>query len=199
VVEANGLAGVILAHHADDQAETVLQRLIRGSSYTGLAGMSPQTRIRGLTILRPLLHIRRASLRAFLESVAQPWREDASNESDAYLRNRLRRIIDGSPILFDALIEVSQACGALRDWADAASPVLGERLAVTEVPRLPVLVAERSLRRWLRDRGVPADQIDSATIDRLLEMITDAATPAQQELPGGVRVRRRGGTVFVEG
>src|SRR5205823_2363659 len=66
VVQQHSLAGVILAHHADDQAETVLGRLLRGSGFSGLAGMSTRTTLSGLTILRPLLDITRASLRTCL-------------------------------------------------------------------------------------------------------------------------------------
>src|SRR5205807_386086 len=85
VVSARNLAGLILAHHADDQAETVLQRLLRGSGPAGLAGMAERTTLAGLLVLRPLLHARREALRDWLRHIGQPWREDASNESDQYL------------------------------------------------------------------------------------------------------------------
>src|SRR5438045_3626023 len=81
IVESEKLSGVILAHHADDQAETVLSRLLRGSGYSGLTGMSPQTTIGGLTILRPLLSVRREMLREYLRAVGQDWREDLSNQT----------------------------------------------------------------------------------------------------------------------
>src|SRR6185437_3878431 len=68
VVEEEDLAGVILAHHADDQAETVLHRLLRGSGPTGLAAMERATNIGGLRIVRPLLSVARETLRAFLAS-----------------------------------------------------------------------------------------------------------------------------------
>src|SRR5256885_736682 len=59
VVLEHQLDGVILAHHADDQAETILLRLLRGSGYSGLAGMSARTSIGGMITLRPLLNVRR--------------------------------------------------------------------------------------------------------------------------------------------
>ncbi len=84
VVDAENLLGVILAHQADDQAETIFLRLLRGSGPAGLAGMSPRRQIGGLTILRPLLETRRSDLREFLAARPQEWREDASNQSDRY-------------------------------------------------------------------------------------------------------------------
>ena len=70
VVTANKLDGVILAHHRDDQAETVLHRLSRGAPPDGLVGMAPRTVVRSLVILRPLLEIGRIEqLRAYLNSI----------------------------------------------------------------------------------------------------------------------------------
>ncbi len=198
VVLDNKLAGVILAHHADDQAETVLQRLIRGSSYAGLAGMSPRTVVGGLTILRPLLGVRRSELRDYLQSRALSWREDASNQSDQYLRNRLRRMLAGSEALIDALLQLARTCAALRDWARKTAPTLGEHFAAAQLMNLPQILADESARRWLADRGLPIEQIDSSVIDRLLMMVNDAASPARQNLPGSLTLRRRGGVIFAD-
>ena len=82
-----GAAAVVLAHHADDQAETVLMRLLRGSGMTGLSGMAYRND-RGY--VRPLLDIRRTEIEQYLRESGQEWREDASNSDTAYLRNRIR-------------------------------------------------------------------------------------------------------------
>jgi tRNA(Ile)-lysidine synthase len=83
----------VMAHHADDQAETLLLRLMRGTGIDGLAAMKPASTLDGLTLFRPLLTLRRAQLRAHLTELHQPWREDETNHTDAYLRNRLRTIL----------------------------------------------------------------------------------------------------------
>ena len=83
---ARGLHRVAVAHTADDQAETVLSHLLRGTGLTGLAGIYPAA---GL-IIRPLLHVRRAELRKFLSDVGQPWREDATNQDTSRMRARIR-------------------------------------------------------------------------------------------------------------
>ena len=85
---------VILAHHAEDQAETVLMRLLRGTSISGLRGMKRETPLRvgrtTLSLLRPMLHIRRAEIDAFLASHHLAFREDESNQDTRLTRNLLR-------------------------------------------------------------------------------------------------------------
>ncbi len=80
-------AAVVLAHHADDQAETVLMRLLRGSGMTGLSGMTHRN-ARGY--VRPLLDISRSEIEQYLHRRGLKWREDASNSDTVYLRNRIR-------------------------------------------------------------------------------------------------------------
>jgi tRNA(Ile)-lysidine synthase len=75
-----------VAHTADDQAETVLSHLLRGTGLTGLAGIYP---VAGLTI-RPLLEMGREELREFLSDLGQPWREDTTNQDTSRIRARIR-------------------------------------------------------------------------------------------------------------
>ena len=192
----HGLAGVILAHHADDQAETVLVRLIRGSGPSGLAAMSFETQMNGLLMLRPLLAVRRGQLRQLLESIGQLWREDASNESDQYLRNRLRRLIAGRDDLHDALVSLADACRALRQWAGEHAPCLPPSFAVGQLQGVPRLLAREAARRWLIARGAPPGELHEHVLDRLVAMSGDAAFPPRQDFPGAVRVRRARGVIF---
>ncbi|MBE0617247.1 MAG: tRNA lysidine(34) synthetase TilS, partial [Proteobacteria bacterium] len=82
-----GLGAVALGHHADDQVETVLFRLLRGTGPRGLGGMAEWDP----PFLRPLLGVRRADLEALARSRGWVHREDPSNQTDRYARNRLRR------------------------------------------------------------------------------------------------------------
>ena len=81
---------LVLAHHRDDQAETLLMHLLRGAGLTGLTGMAADATVDGMRILRPLLMYSRAELRVYLKNNQQPWREDGSNADHRYLRNALR-------------------------------------------------------------------------------------------------------------
>ncbi|MBC7962380.1 MAG: tRNA lysidine(34) synthetase TilS [Steroidobacteraceae bacterium] len=85
--EKHGAAAIVTAHHGDDQAETVLMRLLRGSGMTGLSGMPYRNR-RGC--VRPLLDVSRAQIEQYLAERGLDWREDASNLDTSFLRNRIR-------------------------------------------------------------------------------------------------------------
>ena len=88
------LHAMATAHTLDDQAETVLIKLLRGAWTEGLGGIHPivlvNTTSRSGKILRPLLHTRRHEVESFLQSLNQPWREDSSNTDTAFTRNRVR-------------------------------------------------------------------------------------------------------------
>lgn len=198
VVSREHLDGVILAHHADDQAETILQRLIRGSRPSGLAGMSARAVLGGLTVLRPLLAARRDDLRLYLQQIGQPWREDASNESDDYLRNRLRRWLGDEPQLHEALIALAAACRAAREWARRNAPRLDEKFRVDQLGNLPDVLAMESARMWMLARGAAPAEITEAAAQRLIDMARDAATPPHASFPGSLRVNRRGGIMSAQ-
>ncbi|HWI27955.1 MAG TPA: tRNA lysidine(34) synthetase TilS [Stellaceae bacterium] len=88
---AEGVLHLLVAHNREDQAETLLLRLARGSGLDGLAGMAAVAEHRQCRVLRPLLGVSRARLVATLASAGQSWIEDPSNRNPAYARVRLRR------------------------------------------------------------------------------------------------------------
>jgi tRNA(Ile)-lysidine synthase len=90
---AAGAARIALAHHADDQAETVLLRLLRGTGIAGLRGMqarAPHPAAPDLTLIRPLLHLTRADTERYCAARGLTWRADATNDETDALRNRIR-------------------------------------------------------------------------------------------------------------
>lgn len=199
VARANNLAGVVLAHHADDQAETVFLRLLRGSGAPGLTGMAPLAVVGGLQICRPLLGVRRDALRALLTARGQSWREDPSNASDQYRRNRVRRLLVKRPALAGALRQLGDASRRLRDGLRAVAPKVDEpTLRATDLHPLPLPLRRELARAWLTAASVPPARIDPGVIDRLLAMVDDFATPARQHFPGRVIVRRRAGVLSAE-
>ena len=88
-----GCSHIALAHHRDDQAETLIMRLLRGSGVTGLAAMRRTRAFDGLTLHRPLLDLPKARLIASLEARGRGWVEDPSNQSADYLRVRVRTLL----------------------------------------------------------------------------------------------------------
>lgn len=93
LIAAGDADSVLTAHTLDDQAETVLMKLLRGAWTEGLSAIHPVVLVPGAhpgKILRPLLSTRRAEIEAYLKQINQPWREDSTNADTAYTRNRIR-------------------------------------------------------------------------------------------------------------
>ena len=189
------LDGVILAHHADDQAETVLQRLVRGAGPAGLIGMSREARLGGTVVLRPLLNVPRAALREVLEERGVAWREDASNLSLLQQRNRARKLLSKHPQLAARLIELAAVCQALTRWLRENAPQLPESFELAQLRVLSPPLARESARRWLAAHAGADVEIPPAAVERLIEMATDAASPARQNCPGGLLVVRQKGRI----
>ncbi|MEX1018286.1 MAG: tRNA lysidine(34) synthetase TilS, partial [Litorilinea sp.] len=131
-----------VAHHLDDQAETVLLNLARGSGLSGLAGMAwvtemqMSTATRPVRVMRPLLGLRRAQLRAELHRLGVPWREDASNTDARFLRNHVRQTILPALATLNPQIHVTLARTAEIVAGDAA------RLAVWDGRTLATLTCQ---------------------------------------------------------
>lgn len=122
--EVSGRTGfntIALGHHADDQAETVLMKLLRGCSPSGLGGMRASRMEGNLRIVRPLLAVRRWELREFLDSIGESFREDLSNQDHRFLRNRIRHELipllekEYNPKLKEGLVHLA---GMVRDRDD---------------------------------------------------------------------------------
>ncbi|MFK8114261.1 MAG: tRNA lysidine(34) synthetase TilS [Rubripirellula sp.] len=106
----SGARYIAVAHSADDNAETVLHHLLRGTGPAGLAGIN-RTRSIGqdLVMIRPLLDVRRSSIRRALESIQQSWREDSSNTNVDYRRNWIRHEL--IPLIESEFPQATQAIG----------------------------------------------------------------------------------------
>ncbi len=198
VIAEHGLDGICLAHHADDQAETLAQRLLRGSGPGGLIGMAPDATVGGVRIVRPLLEFRASALRTYLCEINQAWREDASNQSPRYARNRLRRWLSDRPEITTALLELGAAARALAEWIGDHQPKLDDSFPVGALDGWPAILRRAAMSRWLIERGCPADGLPPPVIARLMTMRDDAAAPARMDFPGGVSIRRRRGMISTE-
>lgn len=91
VLRKRNLKGVMLAHHADDQAETVLKRLFEGASLPKLQGLLPKIELEGITLYRPLLKAKKSEVLSWLESKNIPFFTDSTNSDPKFLRTRLRK------------------------------------------------------------------------------------------------------------
>jgi tRNA(Ile)-lysidine synthase len=156
--------GVMTGHTADDQAETILINLLRGSGTRGLAGMQS-------TAQRPLLHVRRSETQALCSALGISVFNDPSNDDERFQRNRIRHEVlplleslakrDLVPVLTRQADLLRDDDDLLNELASAIDPTDALALAVA-----PVALSRRAIRLWLTNPLVP----DSATVERVLEV-----------------------------
>ena len=122
VCEAEGLAGVLVAHTRDDVVETFLMRAGKGSGLQGLAGMKADGEVKGLRILRPMLDCGREELRGYLRGLGQGWLEDPDNAAGGSQRARLRQLM---PALEAAGVTMEGMAASMAALAEAEAVVGG--------------------------------------------------------------------------
>lgn len=119
-----GILHLLLAHHLDDQAETILLRLARGSGVDGLAAMAAVAELGGLRLLRPLLDVPKAALVARLRQDGQPWVEDPGNRAGLSARSRLRLALEAEGASPRRLAETAARMARARQALDHAAAAL---------------------------------------------------------------------------
>ncbi len=200
-VEGEGVPSLALAHHADDQVETLLLALSRGAGLPGLAAMPAQVVRNGLTLYRPLLAVSAADIRAWLAAQALPWIDDPSNADTRFTRNRIRtRLL---PALAQAFPQFRTTFARSAAHAAQAQALLAELAAqdladVGEPPRIAALQRlsrprqANVLRHWLARShgGAP----NAAQLEQLLSQIAACTTRGHR-----IRLKVAGGFVLREG
>jgi tRNA(Ile)-lysidine synthase len=197
-----GATAVVLAHHADDQAETVLMRLLRGSGMTGLSGMAYRN-ARGY--VRPLLEITRSEIERYLRGCGLGWRNDASNSDTTYLRNRIRHQLlplleEYNPAIRSCLAASASIVsddeallGELTDRAVAGSCTMGEGEIVCSVGQLNALntaLRRRVLRRAFKKLTGTLEGVGQCHIDAQCDLIDSRRPNSRLSLPQGVTAVR---------
>ncbi len=209
-VEEHALDAVALGHTADDQVETLLMRIIRGTSLQGLGGIRERRRVRiggkPLRLWRPLLGFSRAELRGFLEEIGQEWLEDPSNASSRFLRNRIRNEL--VPILENLrpgiagricpLAEDLQAASKLISALSSRRAAASDEGAIALSAKHPDFLLREILRRWLI-RRLKAGEPSRALLDRLAELVRAGACGRGVPLQGRMIVRTRDGLAVIPG
>ena len=182
--KAIGADAVVTAHHADDQAETVLFRLLRGSGLAGLRGMDLMSARDGMTIARPLMGLKKRDLIAFAKARAAPFIDDPSNADPRFARTRLRALLirlgeegldaDGLDRLARRARETEEALAHLTAEVELR---LGSEAAVDAraLFAAPIAVGRRILARRIAEAGGrDASRIGLEKIEALTEALRDA-------------------------
>jgi tRNA(Ile)-lysidine synthase len=200
---------LLLAHHQDDQLETIMHHFFRGSGRRGLGAMRAIGTLtvgrRRLQVLRPLLGIPRLVLARWMEANHIPWREDATNLSPAHTRNRLRHEL--LPLLEDILgrnfrepvLRLSETLGTedeyLEEIARQVVPTQRSFLPVAELRALPCALQRRVVLAWLREKKIPDAGFQE--VGQVLRLLAEQEPPARVNLPGGRHARRTSGKIYL--
>lgn len=214
VVAEAGATWVATGHTADDQAETVLHRLVRGTGIQGLRGIAACGIASGAkpqaAIIRPLLTVTRAEILVYLTELGQPFREDSSNADPRFTRNRIRHEL--LPLLRTFNPEVVSLLARLASHAadaheiitahaaavlaKAERPLAGGTVILDATALGPSPAVIRAVLRivWERE-GWPMDQMNADAWDRACEVV--AGTTAAWDFPAGVTMRHAGRVVQV--
>ncbi len=199
----HGTRALVLAHHADDQAETFLFNLLRGAGPGGLCGMAALTvRDDGLSIARPLLGVWREEIDAYIAAHDLDFREDASNADPRHTRNGIRH--SALPALAQAMGRdvrraLWRAAEILRAENDVVSGQVPRTGGIAEVPLealagLPLALRRRLIHEWLRAGGVKDVGFDE--VEAVLSLAGGGR--AKVNLPGGRYARRNKKRIFLE-
>lgn len=197
----SGAACVLLGHHADDQAETLLLALSRGAGLPGLASMGEDFERHGVRFGRPLLAVPASELRAWLQTVQQAFVEDLSNLDARYTRNRIRsqlmpawaRCLPGFlPMLARSARHAAQAQTLLDELANIDLALTGEPPVIAALQSLSAARQANALRCWLRRSAqvAPSD----AQLTELLAQIADCRTRGHS-----IRIRLADGLLTRQG
>ena len=209
-IQETGADAVLLAHNANDQAETFLMRLLRGAGAEGLQCMEENQETDGIRILRPMLDLNREEIREALRLDGIAWREDSSNQNKAYLRNRIRTEL--IPLMEEiAPGAVRRICGtaelirkdneALRDAAQEkfTAAAKGDLLGTDELETDPEAIQSRILRMWWRANGPKLDEheLSSDQTRQLMKLLHSER--GKVNLPGGYHAGRSSGFLHLTG
>ena len=213
-----GASRVALGHHAGDQAETVLLRLIRGTGVTGLGGIPavrPLDAAGGITVIRPLLDLTSPEIRSYCDEAQLVYYIDASNVSPVYLRNRVRHELiplleqDYNPRVVQALSNTAElaqddedyisrkVCEKLGQIVEVSSP---HNVAVS-IPALRSqhIAIQRRIIRWaVCSVAGELDDFQFIHVEKVLELAGSGRTGSCISLPGGLQARRDYERIIIE-
>jgi tRNA(Ile)-lysidine synthase len=173
---SRGIRDLLLAHHLEDQAETFLMRLQRGSGVAGLAAMKPVSEREGMRLLRPLLSVPRARLEAVLKAHDQAYIDDPSNEDAGFLRVKVRKAL---PLLEELGLGTERLVATARHMARAGEVLAAQKdeLIARAVTRHPYGFCRIDRAAW----GKPFEETGLSAFAQLLRAVSGSVYPPRLE------------------
>lgn len=212
--QRTGSSKILTAHHADDQAETILSHLMRGSGLSGLSGMQERRQIsEGIELVRPLLNFSRKEILTYVASKKLIFVEDSTNKTTKYQRNAIRHELLPTLLKYDpsAVEHLCKMAALLRDEDDAIKHIAidtadrickqkRDEISFSRADLLSCHVAIR--RRFLREAysrltGNTADLL-ADHIEKMLQISGSNSKKGSYSLPKGMKFERDGGTIYIK-
>jgi len=212
---------LVLGHHADDLAETVMMRFLTGSGVTGLSGFPLRSGVYGMTILRPMRGITREAIHQFLDEASVFWRDDASNADRKYFRNRVRHDLlpllarDYNPAIRSALIRAADHFEEVSAWLvrearlvldhflnreNTGNDTIIEWISLEALENRPALIIQEIFRQWmesLRGDGPPLRPPRGSVTDMLCQMVREGSPGSILRLPDSMSAFRDNERLFL--
>jgi tRNA(Ile)-lysidine synthase len=211
LLKKNQAQKIALGHNADDQVETVLLRLIRGTGLRGLKGMLP---IREGGVIRPLLEVWRRDIESFALEKKIPFALDSSNLKEDYLRNRLRLSLipliekEYQPNFKEVILKTSRVLREENDYVEKASAEIYEKIVreemggcsfrLSEYQSLPNAIQWRILQKIAErtDEGEIGMEEEKVNLSRIYEKLNHPPASFLMDVSNGVRIEKRYGEVW---
>jgi len=214
--QQTGARYVTTGHTLDDQVETVLHRLFRGTGLAGLAGIpSARALAEGVTLVRPLLSQTRDQIESYLRQLCQDYRHDQTNDDPRYTRNWIRHEL--LPLIQDrtelaaapAILGLSQQAAQTQAWIDDQAQQLVQgafdlqpsagsiRIRTKPLSPQPLLLVREACRQAWRGMGWPEQAMGRAQWDQLAQQVVEPSVPEVLNLPGDVRAERQANTLLL--
>ena len=198
---------IALAQHADDQIETVLLALSRGSGLPGLSGMRAQWLQEGITFHRPLLGVSAQELKKWAKSQGLKWVEDPSNEDESFTRNKIRKkilppLLEAFPNIRETLsrsaAHIAQAQSLLKELAEEDLAFVGNAPHIKALQTLSEARRSNVLRHWLSAQGCRASTAQLRELNRLIMACTTRGHDIQLKVGESCVVRKNAVLELVE-
>ena len=194
---------IAVGHHLNDQAETVLMRLLRGSGISGLSGIPP---IRENIIIRPLIEVKRDDIEAYLKARELPYVFDSSNLNTRFLRNKIRasllpNLLEYQPLFIEHLAQLSKILkeddlyltSEAEQWIEKQVKQKSDgdlSIPLPSLAKLPQAIKSRAIRILLKKIGSGLRNIDYGHIQSISRLAESKKSQAMLDLPNGLVVQR---------
>lgn len=192
IARQNNCSAIVTAHHKNDNAETVIHRLLRGTGFKGLAGIRPKTSLTGITFIRPLLCLCKTEIEDYLSSRNINWQTDLTNTDCRFTRNRIRhRVIpyvqkQSTADIADLLFKLSEKTLKLYEKIEEQAKSAVEKSEILDTDKFinyHSLLQVEVIQNLLRKQNIGLQKFTNAHYNKIMKFIAQAKVGKSLQLP----------------